>query len=129
MSFAFSSVTLSVWPALFVSNLPVCCRSPLTNGWQPRKTGCRPVLSERAPEHGPRLIAQVYQPDEIAQARALGDRDIIWTLHRYAGQTHDVVDALIQTRPMAVIPMVVTIDQQRLASGLGLTLRRAGLCA
>ena len=26
LSFAFSRVTLSVWPALFVSNLPVCCR-------------------------------------------------------------------------------------------------------
>ena len=85
------------------------------------------VLAERIPEHGRRLIAQVYQPDEIAQARALGYRDIIWTLYRYAGQTRDVVDALARNRPMAVTPMAVTIDQQRLASGLGLTLQRAGV--
>jgi hypothetical protein len=80
------------------------------------------VLAEQIPEHGRRLIAKVYQPDEIAQARALGYRDIIWTLYRYPGQTREVVDALSRVRPMAV-----TMDQQRLASGLGLTLQRAGV--
>ena len=50
------------------------------------------VLAERIPERGQRLIAQVYQPDEIAQARALGYPDIIWTLYRYSGQTRDVVE-------------------------------------
>ncbi|MGB5834767.1 MAG: hypothetical protein WBG92_22665, partial [Thiohalocapsa sp.] len=80
------------------------------------------VLSKQIPDYGERLIAQVYQPEEFEQARALGYRDIIWTLYQYPGQTQAVLDALTGIRPMAV-----TMDQQRLAHGLGLRLQRAGV--
>ena len=78
------------------------------------------VLAERIPNHGQRLIAQVYQPEELAQAQALGYQDIIWTLYRYRGGTREVLDAL-----MRIAPMAITMDQGRLAAGLGLTLQRA----
>ncbi len=80
------------------------------------------LLAERIPDHAERLIAQVYQPEELARARALGYRDILWTLYAFKGQTAEVLDALTRIQPLAV-----TMDEQRLARGLGLALERAGV--
>jgi len=80
------------------------------------------VLAEQIPDHARRLIAQVYQPEQSAQALALGYRDIIWTLYRYPGTTLDVIRQLASIQPMAV-----TMDEQRLVGGLGLVLQRAGV--
>ena len=80
------------------------------------------VLAEQIPDHARRLIAQVYQPEQFAQALALGYRDIIWTLYRYPGNTLDVVRQLALIQPMAV-----TMDEQRLLGGLGLVLQRVGV--
>jgi len=80
------------------------------------------VLAEQLPDYARRLIAQVYQPEQSAEALALGYRDIVWTLYRYPGTTLDVVEQLAFIQPMAV-----TTDEQRLLGGLGLVLRRAGV--
>ena len=42
-------------------------------------------LAEEIEDHAGRLIPQVYQPAEFAEAIGLGYRDIIWTLYRYPG--------------------------------------------
>jgi len=80
------------------------------------------VLAEQIPDHARRLIAQVYQPEQSAQAQALGYRDIIWTLYRYPGTTLDVIRQLASIQPMEV-----TMDEQRLVGGLGLVLQRVGV--
>lgn len=42
-------------------------------------------LAREIDDHAGRLIPQVYQPEEFAEAVDLGYSDIIWTLYRYAG--------------------------------------------
>jgi glycerophosphoryl diester phosphodiesterase len=54
------------------------------------------VIAANYPELQHRFIPQVYQPLEYYEARALGFRDIIWTLYRYGGDDSQVLSYLNQ---------------------------------
>jgi hypothetical protein len=70
------------------------------------------VIAANYPELQHRFIPQVYQPDEYFKARALGFRDIIWTLYRYGGNDSQVLSYLDQMDLFAL-----TMPRQRAGGG------------
>ncbi len=60
------------------------------------------LISTKYPEHVQRFIPQIYDPAEYVPVRAMGYRDVIWTLYRYHGSNSRVVDELAKMNLYAV---------------------------
>lgn len=75
------------------------------------------LIAERHPELIPRFLPQAYQPDEISRLRALGYREVIWTLYQFGNDTAAILRAARSERP-AAIAMPVELAQSGLLSAL-----------
>jgi glycerophosphoryl diester phosphodiesterase len=71
------------------------------------------LIARSSPDLLARILPQAYQPDEIAQIRALGFSDVIWTLYRYGGDDSAVLAALEGQSLFAL-----TMPEVRVATGL-----------
>ncbi|MDO6746396.1 sulfatase-like hydrolase/transferase [Gilvimarinus sp. 1_MG-2023] len=61
-----------------------------------------------------RFIPQIYQPLEYYEAKLAGYHDIIWSIYRYRGENHQIVD---QIRSMNLYAL--TMPKHRARDGLG----------
>jgi glycerophosphoryl diester phosphodiesterase len=48
-------------------------------------------IADHFPDFENRFIAQIFDPSQYAEVRALGYRDIIWSLYRYKGDANEVL--------------------------------------
>lgn len=62
------------------------------------------LISELYPELRDQFIPQAYQPEEIRSIKALGFRDVIWTLYRYGGKSSEVLEHL-KNNPVFALTM------------------------
>jgi hypothetical protein len=60
-----------------------------------------------------RFIPQVYNPAEYFQARAMGFKDVIWTLYRYSGDNEKILSYLPSMDLLGL-----TMDRTRANAGL-----------
>ena len=56
-----------------------------------RNTAAMQRIATLYPEHIDRFVAQIYQPDEYPLVRALGFKDIIWTVYRYHPHDREIL--------------------------------------
>jgi phosphoglycerol transferase len=75
------------------------------------------LIAQRYPELMPRFVPQAYLPDEIAQLRALGYPQVIWTLYRFGSDR----EAILQ-EAKAQQPSAITMPVEMARSGLLSTL-------
>jgi len=75
------------------------------------------LIAQRYPDLLPRFVPQAYQPDEIAQIRALGYRQVIWTLYKF-GSNLDAVLREAKTHQPSAIAMPVEMARSGLLSSL-----------
>lgn len=60
------------------------------------------LISQRNPDLLPRFVPQAYQPEEIAQLRALGYPKVIWTLYRFGSDREAILQAAKAYQPSAI---------------------------
>jgi phosphoglycerol transferase len=78
------------------------------------------LIGKTYPKLRDQFIPQAYQPEEIAQIKALGFKDVIWTLYRYDGDEAAVI-AQLQANPV----LALTMNEDRAATGLALRVKDA----
>lgn len=50
------------------------------------------IMAKEVPNHGYRIIPQIYHPENYKTIKDLGYKNIIWTLYRYKGDENEVLD-------------------------------------
>jgi glycerophosphoryl diester phosphodiesterase len=78
------------------------------------------MIAKAYPELRDQFIPQAYQPEEIAQIKALGFKNVIWTLYRYEGDEAAVIAQLKKHSLLAL-----TMNETRALTGLALRVRDA----
>lgn len=73
------------------------------------------LIAKTYPKLRDQFVPQAYQPEEIAQIKALGFKDVIWTLYRYKG---DEAAVIAQLKENAVLAL--TMNEERALTGLAL---------
>lgn len=79
-------------------------------------------IANNFPDYQSRFIPQIYTPDEYAAVRALGFKDIIWTLYRYQDRNAEVAQ---QAQTMDLF--AVTMNEKRANKGLACRLAKHGI--
>jgi len=74
-------------------------------------------ISAHYPQFLPRILPQIYQPEEYPSVRELGFGEPIWTLYEYPGGPVAVLDAIDNMELFAV-----AMNTRRAVQGLGLEL-------
>jgi hypothetical protein len=73
------------------------------------------LIAKTYPKLRNQFVPQAYQPDEIAKIKAMGFKDVIWTLYRYEGDEAAVIKHLKKQNVLAL-----TMNEQRAATGMAL---------
>jgi hypothetical protein len=73
------------------------------------------LIAKSYPKLRDQFLPQAYQPEEIAKIKAMGFKDVIWTLYRYNGDEAAVIKQLKKQRVLAL-----TMNEKRAATGLAL---------
>lgn len=73
------------------------------------------LIAKTYPKLRDQFVPQAYQPEEIAKIKAMGFKDVIWTLYRYTGDEADVIKQL-----KAQSVLALTMNEQRALTGLAL---------
>lgn len=79
------------------------------------------LIAERYPDLVPRFVPQAYQPDEIAQVRALGYGQVIWTLYKF-GNDREAILREAKTHLPTAIAMPVEMARSGLLATLAIDL-------
>jgi glycerophosphoryl diester phosphodiesterase len=72
------------------------------------------LIADSYPDLLDRFLPQAFQPEEIAQIKAMGFPEVIWTLYRYGGDEAKVIETLKQNPVYAL-----TMSEDRAETGLG----------
>ncbi len=50
------------------------------------------IIYDKIPDASHRIIPQIYYPENFDKAKKIGFKQVIWTLYRYAGDNHSVIE-------------------------------------